>query len=169
MNRLSHFSPLDIEKLSLFSPWLHILQCAMKEVNAPIVITKKNFYHPSGYRQPCPVAHEYKKILAYDDYENFHRVLTLIIAKTSLWDFVWWEYAREWRWWWWWWWWWWKSKYWKNGQFIRLICERPLFNKLTRLGCKSYGSSSQLGEHCPLPTRHCKTLWACLLEHSWCA
>ena len=44
----------------------------MKEVNAPIVITKKNFYHPSGYKQPCPVAHEYRKILAYDDYENFH-------------------------------------------------------------------------------------------------
>ena len=53
----------------------------MKEVNAPIVITKKNFYHPSGYRQPCPVAHEYRKLLAYDDYENFHRDLTLIIAQ----------------------------------------------------------------------------------------
>ena len=43
--------------------------------------SKKFFYDSSGYRQPCPVAHEYKKILAYDDYENFHRVLTLIIAK----------------------------------------------------------------------------------------
>ena len=56
----------------------------MKEVDAPIVITKKNFYDSSGYRQPCPVAHEYKKIPAYDDYENFHRVLTLIIAKNTV-------------------------------------------------------------------------------------
>ena len=42
---------------------------------------KNIFYDSSGCRQPCPVAHEYKKILAYDDYENFHRVLTLIIAQ----------------------------------------------------------------------------------------
>ena len=46
-----------------------------------VITKKKNFYDSSGYRQPCPVAYEYKKILAYDDYENFHRVLNLIIAK----------------------------------------------------------------------------------------
>ena len=52
----------------------------MKEVNARNY-KKKNFYDSSGYRQPCPVAHEYRKLLAYDDYENFLRVLTFIIAK----------------------------------------------------------------------------------------